>query len=54
MPVLHAWPLDGSNTASAFVSADTAKGVYVFEAIRDSRNKSTRNWIHTNATVVVK
>jgi len=54
MPILHAWPLDSNHTASVFVGSTTPKGLYVFKAIRDSKDSSPRAWIRTELPVVVK
>ncbi len=54
MPIIHAWPLDSTHSASLFVGANTPKGRYVYRAIRDSRDVSPTGWIRVDVPVIVK
>ncbi len=54
MPIVHGWKLDKNHTATVFVGADTPKGHYIYQAIRDSRIGSPTAWIRVNASVFVK
>jgi hypothetical protein len=54
MPIIHAWPLNQNHMISVFISDITPKGRYVYEAIRDSGNRSPFGWIRVDVPIVVK
>ncbi len=54
MPPIHGWQLDENHTATVFVGLDTPRGLYRYEAIRDSRAVVPMDWIRVDAKVLVK
>ena len=54
MPPLVGWPLDGTGSATVFVDKSTPRGVYRYQAIRDSGASDRRRWIPVDVQVIVR